>query len=82
MNKGQRYLIKRKDSNRILEFKCLEVSEVAYKLINNTPDNAYKIFTSSLDGKELFWLLKSEVDKIGQTTFHILEELQNPPNSI
>lgn len=75
MEVGKRYLVKRPKNTDIKEWECLEVSETAVKVKNNVKsESGFLSFSNTTDP---FWVLKTEIDTIGQTTYHILEELKN-----
>ncbi len=75
MEKGKRYLVKQGKSKSILEWECLEVAEIGYKV--KTLIKERYVFAFSTTSDEAFWILKTEIDKIGQTEYQILEDLKD-----
>lgn len=53
----------------IMEFKCLQVTEVACKI-----ENVLRYGVGLFGSSKYEWLLKTDFDKIGQTKYQILEE--------
>lgn len=77
MEKGKRYLISTKDKDALREWECLEVAESAFKvqdLVTTSSDSW--VLTSSRKVNDPFWVLKSDIDKLGNTRYRILEELK------
>ena len=75
MKEGKSYLVieRKKDyESYIKEWKCIQVSEQAYKIQMVQLKNDRSMFD---DNTKPFWILKSQVDTIGKTTYQIIEEL-------
>lgn len=81
MEKGKRYLIQQyytgAPSSNPREWECLEVSEFAVKVQDKIRDTAWSFTAATID--KPFWVLKSEIDKLGNTKYRILEELPTKP---
>lgn len=74
MIKGNRYLVMYGSSARdreIKEWNCLEVAETAYKVENRIKVTSFL----SYDSTAPFWVLKTDIDTIGQTEYKIIEDL-------
>lgn len=79
MEKDKNYLVMKTTDDTVREWKCLNVSEVAY-LIEPiiTQAQSHYSFLGSVDSKRQFWLLKSDVSTVmGKTKFTVIEELKN-----
>ena len=73
MKKGDKILVIKKDMSNILEWECLDVSENAYKFVNLVKESVFSFFSNSLT--DPFWILKTDIDNIGQTKFKIIDKL-------
>jgi len=74
MKKGDKVLVIKKDSSNILEWECLDVSENAYKVVNLVRDKGFS-FLGYSTGTDPFWILKTDIDNIGQAKFKIIDKL-------
>ena len=77
MEKGKFYLVIEKDSKKIKEWECLEVSNVAFKVQNIVgSESSSSIFEWGPGINQPFWVLKTDVDSIGQTKHKIIDTLE------
>lgn len=79
MEKDKNYLVMKTTDDAVREWKCLNVSEVAYLIEPVIADkNTYYTLFTSTESDKPFWLLKSDVGTVmGKTKFTVIEELKN-----
>ena len=77
MKKGKHYLVLKKDSDGIRQWKCKDVSETAYFIEPIISVTSWSLF--NIDKQtESFWLLKSNISTVmGTALFTIIEELKD-----
>ncbi len=76
MKVGKRYIVQRKDSNKILEWLVIEIGENAIKVQNLIKITDNWLFSNTINEGDLKWILNSDIDKLGNTEYRIIEELK------
>lgn len=75
MKIGMKYLITEK-SNNIREWKCLQISNNAYKMEDQLDGVDKYFFSRSSNKGDIFWILKTDIDSLGNTLYKIIDEFE------
>lgn len=76
MKQNKRYLVIKKGETTVREWKCLEVSDTAYKINPIITEGETKWLLTS-NSKEEFWILKTYISTTGEAQYKIIEELSS-----
>lgn len=71
---GQRLLVIEKGRDGIKEWNVHEIGKTAVK-VQNMVEATERFFLIGTDTTKPFWVLLTDIDKLGQTKYQIIEEL-------